>query len=169
VPQCPQGISGDFLAPNLIIPVSPEAPDTAYGTQFAATITPSNSTIFTFDIPASWTGLCSLLTFPYASETAFPGAFRFTGVEHETLRDGGVQFDLLAGQVDNAVTWDSKPATAETYAKMTIVPGNSYTVATAPCASGQRLAYEASSVGDLELEYFQSTGPKPIGLWIVKC
>jgi len=114
--------------------------------------------------------MCSLiLTFPYATETAFPGAFRFTGVEHEMLRNGGLNVDLLSEPVSNAVTWGSMPEMAEHYGKTAIVPGNAYTISTKECASGQRLAYEASSVGDLILEYFQSTGPKPIGLWIVKC
>jgi hypothetical protein len=114
--------------------------------------------------------MCSLLfTFPYASETAFPGAFRFTGVEHELERNGGLNFDLLSEPVDTAVTRGSRPEIAESYGKTAIIPGNAYTIATTECASGQRLAYEASSVSDLMLEYFQSTGPKPIGLWIVKC
>jgi len=46
--------------------------------------------------------------------------------------------------------------------------GEEYTIATFPCEGG-RYTYEASSVGLMDLTYFQANAQKPIGLYIVPC
>jgi hypothetical protein len=152
----------------LIIPVSSEDPTVALGTQNSATITPFNSTLFSFDIPQSYTGRCSLIfTFPYGNFASIP--YEFSGVEEEVLADGGLDFALLNGHIANSVTYETKPDIAMDYGTIDIVPGNNYAIANFECQTGQRITYEVSSVNNLTLQYFQSSGDSPLGLWIVKC
>jgi hypothetical protein len=165
---CPTDISsGTYVAPSLIIPVSYESPDRAFGTQYNATITPENSTIFAFDIPYSYTGNCSLIfLFPFGDDAQFP--YTFSGIEEEDGYDGGLDFALLNGDVDDATTFDSLPSVGIDYGVIKVVPGNNYTVAVGPCAGGEQVNYEVSS-GRTVLQYFQSTAASPIGLWVVPC
>lgn len=168
-PSCPTDISsGPYVAPNLIIPVSPESPDTAFGTQYNATITPENSTIFTFDIPYTYTGNCALIfLFPFGDQAQFP--FTFSGIEEEEGFDGGLEFALLNGEIDDATTFNSLPPVGIDFGKTEVLPGKNYTIAVGPCAGGETVGYEVSSVGGVVLQYFQSTGGSPIGLWVVPC
>jgi hypothetical protein len=168
-PSCPTDISsGTFVVPNLIIPVSPESPDTAFGTQYNATITPENSTIFAFDIPYSYNGDCALIfLFPFGDRAQFP--YTFSGIEEEAGSDGGLGFALLNGAVDDATTFHSLPPIGIEYGTTEVLPGNNYTIAVGPCASGEMVGYEVSSVGGVVLQYFQSVGGSPIGLWVVPC
>jgi Ubiquitin 3 binding protein But2 C-terminal domain len=168
--SCPTDISsGTYLAPNLIIPISPSSPSTSYGTQYTATITPSNGTIFAFDIPPTYTGACALLfLFPFSSDAQFP--YVFSGIEEESASPGaGLDFALLKGEISEVTSWDSQLAVGEEYGVMEVFPGENYTVAVGPCASGQRVGYLVGSVGGVVLEFFQSTGGSPVGVWIVRC
>lgn len=167
-PSCPTDIlGGTYVAPNLIIPVSYESPDTAFGTQYNATITPENSTIFAFDIPYSYTGNCALIfLFPFGDDAQFP--YTFSGIEEEGGYNSGLDFALLNGDIDDATTFDSLPPIGTDYGVTKVVPGNNYTIAVAPCAGGETASYEVSS-GEVVLQYFQSTGASPIGLWVVPC
>jgi hypothetical protein len=169
-PSCPTDISsGTYISPNLIIPVSPVAPDTSYGTQYVATINPSNSTIFAFDIPYTYTGTCTLIfTFPFGSDAQFP--YIFSGIEEESSSaHSGLDFALRNGYIDEAMTWDELPPVGEEYGVMKVYPGGNCTIAVAPCAAGERVGYLVESVGGVVLEFFQSTGGSPIGLWVVPC
>ncbi|KFY21754.1 hypothetical protein V493_07146 [Pseudogymnoascus sp. VKM F-4281 (FW-2241)] len=170
-PKCPQVLTpGSFVEPKLIVPVSREAAGYPYGDIAAPIITPSNNTLFAFTTPASWTGTCSLLfTFPYASETANPGAYHFSGIEEEKAAGGGLNFDLLEADIDANETWWTKPELKKTYGKTEIIPGNSYTIATFPCKGGETLVYDVSSVSGVELEFEQNSEASPIGLWVAKC
>lgn len=158
-------IDGFYRAPALIIPVSPEAPDAAYGTQFVAQITPGNSTLFSFDIPADWEGsTCSLIfTFPTQENTAFPDAWKYAG------RDAKIEFSKLNGTTDQSVTYATKPAVEKSYGQTAIVPGGEYRIDTRSCLAGSRCTFEAKAYGETAIEYFQATGPKAIGLWITRC
>ncbi|KAL5348533.1 hypothetical protein ACLOAV_005949 [Pseudogymnoascus australis] len=169
--KCAQVLTpGSFVEPELIIPVSPEAAGYPYGVISSPIITPSNNTLFAFTTPASWTGTCSLLfTFPYASETANPGAYHFSGIEEEKAGNGGLNFDHLKADIDANETWWTKPEVKETYGKTEIIPGNSYTIATFPCKGGESLVYDVSSVAGVELEFEQNAEASPIGLWVAKC
>jgi hypothetical protein len=165
-------LSGLYLAPNLIVPVDPKNPSKAYGTQYRAQVGPSNSTLFSFDVPENWEGeTCSLLfTFPYASDTALPAEFYFSGVEAQIGSDGGFVFDKLSTPISTAVTWDSKPEVEESYGKTVLIPGNTYNLKTENCRAGERLTYQMSEQGEVILNYFQlAGGGKPVGLWIVQC
>jgi hypothetical protein len=167
--SCPTDISsGTFIAPNLIIPVSPSSPTTSFGTQYSATITPLNSTLFAFDIPPTYPSTCSLLfLFPYANRAQFP--YSFSGIEQESVHHGGLDFALLNGAVDNSTTFATVPAVGEEYGTLMVYPGNNYTVVKVACRGGERVSYEVKSVNGTALQYFQSTGASPIGLYVVPC
>ncbi|KFY51200.1 hypothetical protein V497_09313 [Pseudogymnoascus sp. VKM F-4516 (FW-969)] len=169
--KCAQVLTpGAFVEPKLIVPVSREDAGHSYGDIANPIITPSNNTLFAFTTPASWTGTCSLLfTFPFASETANPGAYHFSGIEEEQAGSGGLNFDHVEADIDADETWWTKPELKETYGKTEIIPGNSYTIATFPCKGGETLVYDVSSVSGVELEFEQNAKASPIGLWVTKC
>ncbi|TVY21732.1 hypothetical protein LARI1_G000398 [Lachnellula arida] len=174
---CPTDISsGTFQFPHLIVPTSPKSPDTAFGNSFKAYISPSNTTLFNFDIPttAPYTGTCSLVfSFPYASELdPSAGTYFFSGIEEEKGESGGLDFALLSGIASASTTYNTTPkvATGGEYGKTEIIPGNSYTIKTFPCQSGGTpVTYSVTSVGNVELDYFQDSASKAIGLYIVPC
>merc|ERR1712072_1462706 len=51
---CPANLDGEYQYPHLIVPVSSENKDKAYGTSYNGTISPSVSSIFNFDLPQSY-------------------------------------------------------------------------------------------------------------------
>jgi hypothetical protein len=172
-PSCPTDISsGEFQFPLLILPISPEAPDYSYGNSYVAYISPDNTTVFNFDIPeaAPYTGTCALLfSFPYASQLSMSNSpFYFSGIEQEEGDHGGLDFALLKDVAGPELTYRTTPPVDVDYGTTEILPGNSYTIATFPCKSGES-SYSVSSVGNLELDFFQDSDPNPIGLYIVPC
>ncbi|APA11918.1 hypothetical protein SS1G_05457 [Sclerotinia sclerotiorum 1980 UF-70] len=170
--SCPTDItSGPFEYPHLIVPVSPESPDHAFGNQFTAHITPQNSTIFNFDVPskAPYTGICALLfLLPVASNTQ-AGTYNFTGIEEETEENGGIDFSLLNGISNSDTTYNTQPAVATDFGKVQVIPGNAYTVATFACPTGKTVSYAAKSAGGVGLEYFENSAASAIGLYMVPC
>lgn len=171
--SCPTDISsGEYRFPLLILPVSPETPDYAYGNSYVAYVSPDNTTVFNFDIPEEepYTGTCALLfLFPYASQLGIENSpFYFSGLEEEEGENGGLDFALLTGVADPELTYKTTPSIDTDYGKTEVVPGNSYTIATFPCKSGEA-SYSVSSVGNVELDFFQDSEPDPIGLYIVPC
>jgi hypothetical protein len=173
-PACPTDISsGTFQFPHLIVPTSNKSPDTDFGNSFKAYVSPINSTLFNFDIPttAPYTGTCSLIfLFPYVSELdPSAGAYYFSGIEEEEGEHGGLDFARLSGVASASTTYNTTPSVATDYGKTEIIPGNNYTITTFPCQSGTPVTYSGTGVGNVELDYFQDSAPKPIGLYIVPC
>jgi hypothetical protein len=171
--SCPTDISsGEYRFPLLILPISPEAPDYAYGNSYVAYVSPDNTTVFNFDIPEEepYTGTCALLfLFPYDSQLGIENLpFYFSGLEEEEGENGGLDFALLSGVAGPELTYQTTPSVDTDYGKTKVVPGNSYTIATFPCKSGET-SYSVSSVGNVELDFFQDSEPDPIGLYIVPC
>jgi hypothetical protein len=168
--SCPTAFSDDISIPHLIVPVNSAAPTTPYGHQYSVSISSTNSTTFTFDIPpfAPYTGTCALLfLFPFSEDAQFP--YDFTGIEREQLSHGGLNFALLSSPVSESTTFATLPSVQTDYGKREILPGGGFYIAKYQCQSGQRVSYKASSVGDVGLNYFQSTGKNPIGLYVVPC
>ncbi|QSZ36506.1 hypothetical protein DSL72_006386 [Monilinia vaccinii-corymbosi] len=170
--SCPTDItSGQFQFPHLIVPISSESPDHAFGNQLTAHITPQNSTIFNIYVPFAslYTGTCALLfLLPVASATQF-GTYNFTGIEEETEQNGGIDFALLNGTANSDTTFNNQPAVKTKLKTVQIIPGNSYTVAQFACPAGETVSYSAKSVGGVGLEYFENSGPAAIGLYMVPC
>jgi len=168
---CPTDISGDYQFPHLIVPTSIGMPDQPQGTQYAVWISPAASTLFNFDVPATYTGTCSLIfLFPYMSQLdPSAGKYTYSGQEQVIYQNGGLNFSLLAGIATNSTTYNSTPPVAVDYGKVKILPGNKYTVANFPCPAGKTITVEGSSANRTELDYFQNTGMEPIGLYLVPC
>ncbi|CZT44965.1 uncharacterized protein RSE6_05227 [Rhynchosporium secalis] len=169
--DCPSDISGDYQFPHLIVPTSVGMPDASIGNQYMVYISPAATTLFNFDIPATYTGTCALLfLFPYISELdPSAGKYRYSGMEQVEYQNGGLNFALLSGVADNSTTFNTTPPVAVDYGKTKIFPGHNYTVATFPCLAGENITIQASSANKTELDYFQNTASMPIGLFLVKC
>ncbi|PBP23382.1 GPI anchored cell wall protein [Diplocarpon rosae] len=169
---CPTDLSaGQFQFPHLIVPTSPQAPDTAFGNSYSATISPANTTLFNFDIPGSYTGLCSLLfLFPFSSDLdPSAGQYTYSGMEQVIYQNGGLDFALLDGVASSATTFATTPRVLTDFGKTQILPGHKYVVANFPCQSGRAITVKASSVNNTSLTYFQDSASEPIGLYIVPC
>ena len=168
---CPTDISGDYQFPHLLVPTSIGMPDQAQGTQYTVWISPAASTLFNFDVPATYTGTCSLIfLFPYMSQLdPTAGKYTYSGQEQVIYQNGGLNFALLSGVATNSTTYNSTPPVAVDYGKVKILPGNKYTVAVFPCPAGKTITVEGSSANKTELDYFQNTGMEPIGLYLVPC
>jgi hypothetical protein len=171
--SCPTDLSGGvYQFPHLIVPTSLQAPNISYGNSYTAHISPTNTTVFNFDIPTgdTYNKTCALLfLFPYGSDLdPSAGKYYFSGIEEEEGEKGGLDFAMLQSAVYNGTTYSSIPPTATDYGKTLILPGNNYTIATFACPR-QATGFSVSSVGGVELDYFQDSAPSPVGLYIVPC
>lgn len=163
--SCPANLQGSYQYPHLIVPVNSQQPTKAYGTQYNGTITPTISSIFNFDIPPSYAGqTCSLVfLFPTRSELQ-TSSFDFNG-------KGGISVDELSRPATRQTTYDTVPAAAVAGigAIPHVQPGNSYVVASHPCAAGKTQSFEFKSTGGLDLMFFEDYNPSPLGAYITSC
>ncbi|KAL4745785.1 ubiquitin 3 binding protein But2 C-terminal domain-containing protein [Aspergillus terricola var. indicus] len=161
--SCPADLSGNYEFPHLIIPIDSSSPDEAYGTQFNGTVTPTVSTIFNFDIPATDAGkTCSLVFLFPRQEDLETSAFDFSG-------DGTIQFSAVETYATQSTTYNNAPQISQNLGQFTVSPGNSYTVFSFECPAGQTVGYEMSTAGTTQLEFFEDYNPSPIGLFITVC
>ncbi|KAI6849793.1 hypothetical protein KC323_g9567 [Hortaea werneckii] len=160
---CPTNLNGNYQYPHLIVPVSSEHPDQAYGTSYNGQINGTTSSIYNFDIPQSYEGqTCSLVfLFPEKSQLE-TSDFTFNG-------QGSISVDHLSSAASQSTTYNSCPKTAEHAGSFSPMPGNSYVISTGECAAGTTQSYDLSANGGLSLEYFQDYNPSPIGLYITSC
>ncbi|KAI5251796.1 hypothetical protein E4T42_03925 [Aureobasidium subglaciale] len=162
--NCPRNLPGmdSYLKPRLIIPVDSNSPSTAYGTQYNAYIGNGNSTIFTFDIPQSYSGKQCELVFTLPTQSQLETSFV------SESGHGGVDFKQLKSAVDEKVTFANQPAIAKDFGEKGVQTGNAYSITTGDCSAlGQAVSYELTATGDKEIDFFQDWNPCPIGLWIV--
>ena len=161
--NCPAALHGNWQFPHLIVPVSPQAPTTAYSTSYNGTVSPTISTVFNFDIPTSYAGLaCSLIfLFPEQSQLS-TSSYTFSG-------RGGLTVTQLSSPATESTTYDSLSSGMAVGGVSMISPGESYVLAIQACAAGKRVGYEVSAVGDVYLDYFQDYNQTPIGLYVVAC
>ena len=155
----PRGLTPPFVAPSLIVPIDSSDPNKIIGNSYSAQISPTRSTLFVFDVPASLTGVCNLVL-------AFPPAFNPQYMAPLQINSpGGIAISRL-----------DRPATVRTSATTTaggkivgtvpgIQSGNKYTVARGPCATGERIGYKADSLDGLDINFFQMTLPT-LGLFL---
>ena len=161
---CPADLSGSYEYPHLIVPVDKDQPNTALGTSYNGTISPSVSSVYNFDIPHSDEGkTCTLVFMLPEQQDLETSSFSLSG-------SGGIDVNGLTGPADQSTSYSNAPAVAsEAGSVPSVAPGNTYTISSGPCAAGAKIAYELSSTGSLDLEYFQDYNPSPIGLYITKC
>ena len=161
---CPADLSGPYEYPHLMVPIDENQPDTALGTSYNGTFSSSVSTIFNFDIPPSDAGKTCTLVF------LLPDLKELETSSYTLTGSGGIDVKGLQGPADQSTTYNNAPAGSSDCGSVNgVAPGNSYTIASGPCASGQRIAYEVSATGGLDLNYFQDYNPSPLGMYITVC
>ncbi|KAI4861754.1 hypothetical protein F4820DRAFT_460732 [Hypoxylon rubiginosum] len=136
-----------------------------------ASVTPTNTTTFYFDIPQRFSASASLcaLQFRMPACEALPAGYpcyRFSGMEQEILQNSGMTFSrsgtTLPGWSDTEVHH--------------VQPGGNTVIGTFECnqAAGPH-GWRASSVRDFVLEFVQAgVGPNAkfrdgVGAWVVEC
>ncbi|KAK4495940.1 hypothetical protein PRZ48_013208 [Zasmidium cellare] len=160
---CQTSLTGAYQTPHLIVPVSSSQPDTSYGTQYNATIKSDECTVFSFDIPQSYSGKsCStVFLFPEQSQLE-TSSYSFSG-------SGNLVFSDLSKAISQDVTWNSLPSKKSQLGSVGVSPGNSYAISTESCAAGTTQSIEVCGTGDLSLEFFEDWNPSPIGVFITSC
>ena len=155
--------SGNYQYPHFIIPISSTSPETAYGTQYFATISSNTSTIFNFDIPSSYSGsTCNLIfLLPLHSELE-TSSYTSSG-------SGEIEFEQLSSAATSATTYDNAPSVEAVLGDFTITEGSSTLISSFSCPAGETLTYELKVLQDTYLYYFQDWNPSPIGLFITYC
>ncbi|KAL1625110.1 hypothetical protein SLS56_007538 [Neofusicoccum ribis] len=162
--SCPANLSGTYEYPHLIVPVDSAAPTKAHGTQYNGKVSSTVSSLFNFDIPASYAGkTCSLVFLLPNKSDLETSDFTLAG-------QGGIAVSQLAAPATEQTTYESVPAVAKEAGEVAAVtPGNGWVVASGPCAAGTRVGYEVAATGGLELEWFEDWNPSPIGLFVTVC
>lgn len=161
---CPANLQGAFENPHLLIPVDSANPSKAYGTQYNGTISSTESSIYNFDIRSEYAGkTCSIVFLLPEQKDLKTSSFTFNG-------KGGLSCSKLSAPANDKTTYTNKPASSGSSSTVgSVTPGNSYTFFTGKCEEGQTVAYELSSSGGLELEYFQDYNAPGIGAYITVC
>jgi hypothetical protein len=161
---CPAALTGAYQTPHAIIPINKDQPSTSYGTQYNPDFSPSKSTIFTFDVPASYAGKqCSLVFL-------FPKKSDLQTSDFTTSGSGGLSFDLLKSPAPLSVSYATCPAVMSHLGDVpSAMPGNSYTVNSYACPAGTTQSVLVSSTGGLSLNFFEDWNPSPIGVFITAC
>jgi glucan endo-1,3-beta-D-glucosidase len=146
------------------VPVDSANPSVAKGTSYFATISPTVSSIFNFDIKPEDAGkTCSLVFLFPKQENLETSSFTFNG-------KGGMKVTSLTAPATEQTTYDTVPAAGHISNTISnVAPGNEYFVASMACPAGERIGVEVSSTDGLDLEYFQDYNPSPIGAYITVC
>lgn len=162
--SCPATLSDLYQFPHLLVEVDKTQPSKALGNSYNAHISSNVSSIFNFDIPPSYQGkTCSLVFF-------FPQRNQLTTSNHTAYGDGGLDFTRLQSPATEQTTYNTIPAFAKDIGSVaSLQAGNSYVIVSGPCYAGQRIAYQVSVIGNLDLDFFQDFGEPAIGLYITAC
>ena len=127
-------------------------------------MTPTVSTIFNFDVPASDAGKTCTLVF------LFPQKKDLETSDYTYSATGGLSAAQLKGVATKDTTFANQPAVEKALTSIpALVAGNSYVLASGACPAGQAVAYELSSTGGLTLNFFEDYNPSPLGLFMTVC
>ncbi|TGO37740.1 hypothetical protein BHYA_0090g00300 [Botrytis hyacinthi] len=162
--SCPTNLDDTYSSPNLIIPISSASPDKAYGTSYDGVVNSTVSSLFNFDIPASYASkTCSLVFLFPTQDMLETSSYTFSG-------SGAIDFKQLSTTVTTSSTYNSIGSTATDFGSKTITPGSWTVVNTFACPAGQAISYEMTAGGsDTDLWWFEDYNPSPIGLFITTC
>ena len=163
---CPTILAQDnYQFPHLIIPVSKDSPDRAFGAStYIPEISPSTSDVYNFDIPPSYAGKkCSLVFM-------LPKKFQMTTSDFNLTGTGGLNFAKLDKPATEQTTYNTVGTAVKNYTSIpTVEPGNTYVIGVEECPAGQKVGIEVSATGTLDLQYFQDFNPAAIGLYVTLC
>lgn len=162
--SCPASLSGTYQYPHLIVPVNSTTPAQAYGTSYNGKFSPTVSSIFNFDVPSSNAGMTCTLVF------LLPNKADLQTSSFTLNSPGGLDVKGLSQPATQQTSYSNVPSQSSSCGQVANVqPGNSYVIASSACPAGQTVAYQASSLGGLDLEYFQDYNPSPIGMYLTVC
>jgi len=68
---------------------------------------------------------------------------------------------MLNGTATKDTTYKNAPGVKTDFGITKVAPGGSYSIATMPCAAGQKIAFEMTGVMGTSLNYFQDFNPSP--------
>jgi hypothetical protein len=160
---CSTSLTGAYQTPHLIVPISSEHPDWAYGTSYNGQINSTTSTIFNFDMPQEYKGKqCSLVFL-------FPNKKDLETSSYEFGGSGSLDFTALSTAASQKTSWSNASSAKMDLGSIAIQPGNSYVIATGDCQAGTTQSIELSSKGGLSLNFFEDYNPSPLGLFITSC
>lgn len=160
---CPTSLTGAYQTPHLIVPISSEHPDWAYGTSYNGQINSTTSTIFNFDIPQDYKGKqCSIVFLFPSKKDLETSSYEFGG-------SGSLDVTELSTAASQKTSWSNAPSVKKDLGSIALQSGNSYVVATSDCQAGTTQSIELSSKGGLSLNFFEDYNPSPLGLYITSC
>ncbi|CAD6439887.1 069a6c25-a65f-45c7-97aa-be8576ca7ea9 [Sclerotinia trifoliorum] len=162
--SCPTNLDGTYTSPNLIIPVSSASPNTPYGTSYFGVVNSTVSSLFNFDIPASYASKkCSLVFLFPTQDMLETSSYTFSG-------SGAINFKQLSTTVTLSSTYNSIGSTKTDFGSKTSTPGTWTVVDTFDCPAGKAISFEMSTGGsNTNLRWFEDYNPSPIGLFITTC
>lgn len=162
--SCSTVLSGEYQYPHLIVGVDNNHPGTALGNDYDAHVSSTISSVFNFDIPTSYEGATCSLVF------LFPQRDQLTTSNYTLSGAGGLKFIRLQSPATEQTTFATIPTASKTVGVVDeLFADNSYLVASGPCFAGERVGYEVSATGSLDLEFFQDSNQPAIGLYITAC
>lgn len=148
-----RGLEGPFEAPNVIRSFEKGDPTKIVGDGYTASLSPTLSTVFVFDVHPEHQGKTCNLAFH------MPPPFKMPELAPVQIQSpGGISVSRLA---DPNNVGDSSPV-GEIFS---IELGNQYNIANAPCEAGQKIAYQVDSTGGLSMHFFQMTS-SALGLFL---
>lgn len=160
---CQTDLSGAYQTPHLIVPVSSDQPDEAFGTNYNGQINETTSTIFNFDIPQDYEGKqCSIIFLFPKKEDLETSDYEFGG-------SGSLGCSELSSAADEQTSYSNAPSVDSDLGTIDLKTGNSYVVATQDCKAGTTQSIELSSKNGLDLNFFEDWNPSPLGLYITSC
>ncbi|KAK3171384.1 hypothetical protein OEA41_003468 [Lepraria neglecta] len=162
--SCLASLSGTYEYPHLIVPVDKTQPDKAGGTSYNGTISSTISSIFNFDIPQTDSGkTCTLVFLLPQQDQLTTSVFSLSG-------SGGFDVAQLSSPVTEQTSYNTvSSVSSDLGGPESVTPGNEYVIASGSCAASQRISYEVTATGSLDLNYFQDFNPSPIGFYVTVC
>jgi glucan endo-1,3-beta-D-glucosidase len=132
------------------------------GNGYTGQLSQTISTVFVFDVGPEHNGMtCNLVFF-------VPPASPFPDLSPAKIRTpGGITVSRLSNSAAGSdVSASEFGASTPVGDAPSIQFASQYTVGSAPCDAGQRVAYQVDSSGGLTMDFFQMISP-PLGLFMI--
>ncbi|KAL2074194.1 hypothetical protein VTL71DRAFT_7972 [Oculimacula yallundae] len=168
--KCPVNgtLSGEYLNPTLIVPVSKKAPNVAFGSTKVPIITPGDfCTIFNLMIPPTAVGKTCTLEFLFPEMLTSTAPYVYSGGGHFTFT--GYAFGTGATE-ETTFNKQPPPGPSPPQPPAVLSPGNAYTINIGGCAIEKGMAgMEVSGMlcsTDTALAFLQSDQKCPMGFFV---